>query len=117
MISFFVACRVVAVHFFDNSAASIAECFVDLDSEIDVKDALKKSGSHLDNKHIESKEISINFQLLLSFHSVTRTTSYEYSFHAKHNGKVSWYEPVIRMSGLPFACTMADIQNFFESMP
>jgi hypothetical protein len=29
---------------------------------------------------------------------------------------VSWHEPVIRMSGLPFACTMADVQHFFESM-
>lgn len=55
MISIFIACRVVAVHFFDNSSTSTPECFVDLDSEADVKDALKKSGSHLDNKHIEGK--------------------------------------------------------------
>ncbi len=53
---------------------------------------------------------------LINNYLVSRATAYEYSFHAKHNGKVSWREPVIRMSGLPFACTMGDIQNFFESM-
>jgi len=34
----------------------------------------------------------------------------------KHNGKVSWHDPVIRLTGLPFNCTMADVQKFFESM-
>ena len=54
-ISLFIACRVVAVHIFDDSGSSSDECFVDLDSEIDVKDALKKSGSYLDKKLIEGK--------------------------------------------------------------
>ncbi len=50
-----LACRVIAVHLFDNSGTSTNECFVDLGSEIDVKDALKKSGSHLDKKYIEGE--------------------------------------------------------------
>lgn len=115
MMVILLACRVVNVHLFDNSGASSSECFVDLDSEIDLKDALKKSGSYSDNKTIEGKT-STRTNLLFIFYEVTRATSYEYSFHVKHNGKVSWHEPVIRMSGLPFSCTMADIQNFFQSI-
>jgi hypothetical protein len=55
MIYILLACRVIAVHLFDNSSTSSNECFVDLGSEIDVKDALKKSGSHLDKKSIEGE--------------------------------------------------------------
>ena len=46
---------------------------------------------------------------------VFKATNHEYNFYTKHKGTVSWREPVLRMSGLPFACTMADVQNFFES--
>lgn len=55
---------------------------------------------------------SIQFRLCLVFSA----TNYEYNFHVKHNGKVSWQDPVARMSGLPFDCTMADVQKFFEGM-
>ena len=27
-----------------------------------------------------------------------------------------WREPVIRMNGLPYTCTMADVQNFFKGI-
>jgi hypothetical protein len=55
-----LACRVIAVHLFDNDGTSSDECFVDLSSEMDVKDALKKSGSLLDKKCIEGKIRSSN---------------------------------------------------------
>ncbi|CAF3349584.1 unnamed protein product [Rotaria sp. Silwood1] len=97
---FLYPCRIVAIHLFDNNGTSSSDCFVDLESEIDVKDALKKSGQYLDKRYIE----------------VFRATTYEYNFHVQHKGMVSWHEPVIRMSGLPFACTMADVQNFFENI-
>lgn len=51
----------VNVHLFDNNGTLSSECFVDLESDVDVKDALKKSGSHLDNKNIEGR-ISNNFR-------------------------------------------------------
>ncbi len=55
-----------AVHLFDNSSTSPNECFADLDSEIDVKDALKKSGSYVDKKHIEGEIwIDLLFQQLI----------------------------------------------------
>ena len=56
-----IACRVVNVHLFDDGGTSSSECFVDLESEVDVKDTLKKSGSQLDNKNIEGR-ISNNFR-------------------------------------------------------
>lgn len=34
----------------------------------------------------------------------------------KHKGMISWREPVIRMSGLPYTCTMGDVQNFFKGI-
>ncbi|CAF2747899.1 unnamed protein product [Rotaria sp. Silwood2] len=97
---FLYPCRIVAIHLFENNGTSSSDCFVDLESEVDVKDALKKSSQYLDKRCIE----------------VFRATTYEFNFHVKHKGMVSWREPVIRMSGLPFACTMADVQNFFENI-
>jgi len=47
---------------------------------------------------------------------VFRATNYEYNFFVKHKGTVSWREPVIRMNGLPYTCTMADVQNFFKDI-
>ena len=32
----------------------------------------------------------------------------------KHKGTISWRDPVIRVSGLPGSCTMADVQLFFK---
>ena len=58
--------------------------------------------------------IYIKYEFRLLNYLVCRATIYEYNFHIKHNGMVSWREPVIRMSGLPFSCTMADVQNFFD---
>lgn len=60
--------------------------------------------------------IRVLFLFLFSYYLVYRASIHEYNFHVKHKGMVSWREPVIRMSGLPFSCTMADVQNFFESI-
>lgn len=97
---FLSPCRIINILLFDSSAGSTSECFVVLDSDIDLKDALKKSGSNLDKKYVE----------------IFQATNYEYKFNVKHNGKVSWHEPVIRLSGLPSNCTMADVQKFFENV-
>lgn len=51
----FLACQVVTVHLFDNNGSSASDCFVELEAEVDLKDALKKSGQTLDKKYIESK--------------------------------------------------------------
>lgn len=53
IVSIFLACRINNVHLFDNDGTLANECFVALDSDIDVKDALKKSGSYLDKKSVE----------------------------------------------------------------
>jgi len=50
------------------------------------------------------------------FVEVFRATIYEYNFFVKHKGTISWREPVIRMEGLPYTCTMADVQNFFKDI-
>jgi hypothetical protein len=81
---------------------------------------LKKSGQYLDNKQIQgetsyshvSQYSLINIRV--RYRLVYPATSYEYNFFMKHEGVVTWNEPVIRMSGLPFACTMADVQLFFD---
>ncbi|CAF4446163.1 unnamed protein product, partial [Rotaria magnacalcarata] len=41
---FLYPCRIDALHLFDNNGISSSDCFVDLESETDVKDALKKTG-------------------------------------------------------------------------
>lgn len=45
---------------------------------------------------------------------VSRATIYEYNFFMKYKGTILWRDPVLRMNGLPYTCTMADVQNFFK---
>ncbi|CAF0759922.1 unnamed protein product [Adineta steineri] len=97
---FLQPCHITTIHLFEDNDNPSNECFVELESEVDVTDALKKSGVYLDKKYVE----------------VFRTTDYEFNFHVKHKGQVTWSEPVIRMSGLPFSCTMGEVQNFFENI-
>lgn len=73
-ILFFIACHAVTVHLFDNNGTSSSECFVELDSETDINDALKKSGSYLDKKIIEGEigmkvKLTANHSILFSFSS------------------------------------------------
>ena len=53
--SLFLACAIVTVHLFDTTENTSAECLVDLESEVDVTDALKNSGRYLDDKPIEGE--------------------------------------------------------------
>ena len=53
-LSFVSACRIVNVHLFNESGNSSNECFVDLESENDVKDAMKKRNLSMGNRHVES---------------------------------------------------------------
>ncbi|CAF4047739.1 unnamed protein product [Rotaria sp. Silwood2] len=97
---FLYPCRIDTIHLFNNRVSSSGECLVDLESETDVKDALRKTKQFIGNRYIE----------------IFRTTIYEYNFFIKHKGMISWREPVIRMNGLPFSCTMGDVQNFFKDI-
>ncbi|CAF3561619.1 unnamed protein product [Rotaria sordida] len=97
---FLYPCRIDTIHLFNNRVGSSGECLVDLESETDVKDALRKTNQFIGNRYIE----------------IFRTTIYEYNFFIKHKGMISWREPVIRMNGLPYSCTMADVQNFFKDI-
>ncbi|CAF1197168.1 unnamed protein product, partial [Didymodactylos carnosus] len=83
-----------------NDGRSSGECFVALESEYDVKTALSKSREHIGKRYIE----------------VFRAKDSEYNFYVKNNGLVSWREPVIRMSGLPYRCSISDIQKFFDGL-
>ncbi|CAF3777142.1 unnamed protein product [Rotaria socialis] len=94
-------CRIDTIHLFNNRGSSSDECLVDLELEADVKDALKKSNQLMGNRYIE----------------ILQATVYEYNFFVKHKGMISWREPVIRMNGLPYTCTMGDVQNFFKDIP
>jgi hypothetical protein len=51
----FTACRIVTIHLFSNNETSSGECLVDLESENDVKDALRKNNSSIGNRYVESK--------------------------------------------------------------
>ncbi|CAF1038867.1 unnamed protein product [Rotaria sp. Silwood1] len=97
---FLYPCRIDTLHLFNNRVSSSGECLVDLESETDVKNALRKTNQFIGNRYIE----------------ISRATIYEYNFFIKHKGMISWREPVIRMNGLPFSCTMADVQNFFKDI-
>jgi hypothetical protein len=69
------------------------------------------------NRYVEGKIlIKILFFNNFVFDLVVRATNYEYNFFVKQKGVVSWHEPVIRMNGLPYSCTMADVQNFFKGI-
>jgi hypothetical protein len=52
---FFTACRITTIHLFSNNGNSSGECLVDLESEIDVKDALKKTNQFIGSRYIEGK--------------------------------------------------------------
>jgi len=96
---------------------SKGECLIDLESENDVREALKKANQYMGSRYIESKiSIIVYFCSNLLYYLVFRATNYEYNFFVKHKGMISWREPVIRMNGLPYTCTMADVQNFFEGI-
>lgn len=89
---------------------------MDLESEADVRDAMKKNREFMGKRYIEGKRTR---QKLISFFAtdaslVFRATQHEFTFFVKHQGMVSWREPVIRMRGLPVTCTMANVQNFFQ---
>ncbi len=55
----FQACRIVNIHLFNNNNNNndnaLNECFVDLESENDVKDALKKTNLTMGNRYVERK--------------------------------------------------------------
>lgn len=51
---FVLACRIDTIHLFNNHGNSSDECLVDLETEIDVKNALKKTNQLVKNKYIES---------------------------------------------------------------
>lgn len=52
-----LACRIVTIHLFNNNENISGECLVDLESENDVKDALKKTNTTIANRYVESKII------------------------------------------------------------
>lgn len=51
----YLACRIITIHLFSNNGNSSSECLVDLESETDVKDALKKTNSSMGNRYIEGE--------------------------------------------------------------
>lgn len=55
----FLACGIIDIHYFENTINSTTECIVDLDSEMDVEEVLKKNGHYLNNQIVERK-ISTN---------------------------------------------------------
>ncbi|CAF0817598.1 unnamed protein product [Adineta steineri] len=97
---FLSPCRIITIHLSNENDNSSGECLVDLESENDVKDALKKSNEYMGSRYIE----------------VFRASYYEYKFYIKHKGVISWREPVIHMNGLPYTCTMGDVQTFFKDI-
>lgn len=115
MTTLLLACRVAAIHLFDNGTMSSTDCFVELEPDADMQDALKKSGLVLNKREVDgtcSQKCGCVSHRPRS--SVRRVSAHEYNFHVKNKGAVTWREPVLRMSGLPFSCIMADVQNFFE---
>ncbi|CAF1391811.1 unnamed protein product, partial [Didymodactylos carnosus] len=83
-----------------KNGRSSGECFVDLESDEDVRIALLKSKNHMGNRYIE----------------IFRAKNAEYNFYIKHNGIISWREPVVRMRGLPYRCSTLDIQELFDGI-
>ncbi|CAF1219717.1 unnamed protein product [Didymodactylos carnosus] len=79
---------------------SSGECFVDLESDEDVRVALLKSKDHMENRYIE----------------IFRAKNAEYNFYVKNNGLISWREPVVRVRGLPYRCSTSDIQELFSGI-
>ncbi|UJR23540.1 hypothetical protein I4U23_026529 [Adineta vaga] len=93
-------CRIVNIYLFNNKDKSSGECLVDLQSETDVRNALEKTNQYLESRYIE----------------IFRSTNYEYNFFIKNKGTILWREPVLRMNGLPYSCTMGDVQLFFKNI-
>lgn len=59
MFLIFIACRIAAIHLFSNNDNSLGECLVEVESETDVRDALKKSNQYLGSRHIIEGKILI----------------------------------------------------------
>jgi len=93
-------CAIVTIHLFENNGEIHNECVVELETDVDVEDAKDKSGQYLGDKTID----------------VDVTSIYELNFYVKNKGAIVWNDPVLRIKGLPYACTMADVQNFFEGI-
>jgi len=62
----FLACRINTIHLFNNDGHSSGECLVDLESENDVKEALRKTNQSMGKRYIEGK-IEIKFAFMIIF--------------------------------------------------
>ena len=76
------------------------EAFVEVDSEADLEEALKLNNNLMGQRYIE----------------IFRSDTQQLKQHTQEsmNNASNWSEPVLRLRGLPYGCTKADIETFFQ---
>ncbi len=76
------------------------EAFVEVNSEADLEEALKLNNNLMGQRYIE----------------IFRSDTQQLKQHTQEsmNNASNWSEPVLRLRGLPYGCTKADIETFFQ---
>lgn len=103
--NFLSGCDVVDIHFtYNRDGRPSGEAYIELASDQDVSMALSKNQQHMGKRYIE----------------VFKSNRSEMDFVVQKDGSggqnVSSGDGVVRLRGLPFACTHDDIVNFFKGM-
>ena len=78
------------------------EAYVEVCSESDLEEALKFNNNLMGQRYIE----------------IFRSDTQQLKQHTQEsaNNASNWSEPVLRLRGLPYGCTKADIETFFEGI-
>lgn len=78
------------------------EAFIELIDEDDVEQALKKNNALMGQRYIE----------------VFRSNTEQLEKHLRESksNASNWSDPVIRLRGLPYGCTINDIGGFFDGL-
>ena len=76
------------------------EAFVEVNSEEDLNEALKQNNKMMGQRYIE----------------IFRSDAQQLKQHTQEsaNNASNWNDPVLRLRGLPYGCTKADIEAFFQ---
>ena len=81
----------------DDNHRFNGKAYVIVETEIDLEKALSRDRKNLNGRYIE----------------VFRSNEQEWKADMKDESK--WFEPVVRLVGLPFNCSSEDIRTFFYS--
>jgi len=114
VVNFFSKCSITGgvngVHFTTNrDGRPSGECFVELDTEDDVNEALKMDHKDMGRRYVEVAEVPI--------HDMERALGGTREGAGRDDFGDSWGEDgVVRLRGLPFEATKSDIADFFAGL-